>query len=65
MATVQELIERYPTDKALQKEIDAILKDGKVSPIELMAFARKYDVDINFADIPKYLEEAKKLGLIK
>lgn len=65
MATVQELIQQYSTDEALQKEVKAILSDGKVSMMEFMAFAKKHDVDISLADLPKYMEEAKKLGFIK
>ena len=65
MATVQELINRYSTDPALQKEVKAILADGKVSMMEFLAFAKKHDVDISLADLPKYMEEAKKLGFLK
>ena len=65
MATVEELIEQYQTDPALQREVDDILKDGKVSAGEFMSFAKKHGVKVSLADIPKYLEQAKQAGLIK
>ncbi len=65
MATVEELVKQYETDKALQKEVADILADGKVSMTEFMTFVKKHDVDISIADLPKYMEEAKKLGLVK
>jgi len=65
MATVTELIEQYKTDEALQKEVADIIADGKVSITEFMAFAKKHDVDISLADLPKYIEQAKQLGFIK
>ena len=64
MATVEELIKQYQTDKALQKEVADILKDGKISPMEFMNFAKKHGVKVSLTDIPKYMEEAKKAGLI-
>ena len=65
MATVEELIQQYQTDKALQDEVAAILADGKISISEFLTFARKHDVDISLADLPKYVEQAKQLGFIK
>lgn len=65
MATVEELVQQYQTDKALQDEVAAIVADGKVSVSEFMAFAKKHDVHISLTDIPKYMEQAKKLGFIK
>ena len=65
MATVEELIKRYPTDQTLQKEVAEILSDGKVSPAEFMSFAKRHGVKVSLTDIPKYLEQAKKAGLIK
>ena len=65
MATVEELIKQYQTDKALQKEVADILKDGKISAMEFMNFAKKHGVKVSLTDIPKYMEEAKKAGLIK
>ena len=65
MATVEELIEQYKTDEALKKEVDDILADGKVTITEFMSFAKKHDVDVSISDFPKYLAEAKKLGIIK
>ena len=65
MATVEELIQQYQTDKALQDEVAAILADGKVTVAEFLAFAKKHNVKVSLTDIPKYMEQAKKHGLIK
>lgn len=65
MATVEELVKQYETDKALQAEVQAILADGKVSIKEFMAFAKKHDVEISMSEVPKYMEQAKKLGFVK
>ena len=65
MATVEELVQQYQTDKALQDEVAAILADGKVSIQEFLTFAKKHDVNISLIDIPKYIEQAKQLGFIK
>lgn len=65
MATVEELIARYQTDEKLQKEVAAILADGRVSAAEFLKFVKKHNVDVNLADLPNYLEQAKKLGFIK
>ena len=65
MATVEELIRQYETDEALQKEVADIIADGKVSINEFLTFVKAHDVEVSLADMPKYLEEAKKLGFIK
>lgn len=65
MATVEELVKQYETDPALQKEVQEILADGKITMTEFMGFAKKHDVHISVSDLPKYVEEAKKLGFIK
>ena len=68
MATVEELVKQYETDEKLQKEVEAILADGKISIKEFMefvTFAKKHHVNISPADFPKYVEEAKKLGFVK
>ena len=65
MATVEEIVRQYETDEALQKEVADILADGKVTMTEFLTFVRKHDVDISLADLPKYMEEAKKLGFLK
>lgn len=65
MATVEELVKQYETDKALQDEVAAILADGKVSISEFMTFARRHNVNVSLSDLPKYMAEAKKLGFIK
>lgn len=64
MATVDELVQQYQTDPALQKEVADILADGKISIKEFMDFANKHDVAISLADLPKYMEQAKQLGFI-
>ncbi len=65
MATVEELVQQYQTDKALQDEVAAITADGKITISEFIAFAKKHDVKISLTDIPKYMEQAKQLGFIK
>ncbi len=65
MATVEQLVKQYETDKALQKEVADILADGKISIMEFMAFAKKHDVQISIDELPKYAAEAKKLGFVK
>ena len=65
MATVDELVKQYETDEALQKEVADILADGKISIMEFMHFAKKHDVKVSVEDLPKYREQAKKLGFIK
>jgi len=64
MATVEQLIKQYETDKQLQAEVAEILADGKVSMMEFMQFTKKHDVAISLEDLPKYLEQAKKLGFM-
>ena len=64
MATVEQLVKQYETDKALQAEVAAILADGKVTMMEFLSFAKKHDVSISIEDLPKYLEQAKKLGFM-
>lgn len=65
MATVEELIAQYKTDKKLQKEVADILADGKVSASEFLKFAKRHNIDVRLADLPNYLEQARKLGFIK
>ncbi|MBR0425073.1 MAG: hypothetical protein IJK01_03005 [Clostridia bacterium] len=65
MATVEELVQQYQTDKALQDEVKAILADGKVSMQEFFEFAKKHNVSVSLTDLPKYMEQAKQLGFIK
>ena len=65
MATVEELVEQYQTDKALQKEVADILADGKVSIREFMTFARKHDVAVSLDELHKYVEQARQLGFLK
>ncbi|MEZ4508974.1 MAG: hypothetical protein R2912_07790 [Eubacteriales bacterium] len=63
MATVEQLIKQYETDKQLQAEVAEILSDGKVSMMEFIQFAKKHDVAISLEDLPKYLEQAKSSAL--
>ena len=65
MATVEELVKQYETDKALKKEVDGILADNKITIAEFMGFVKKHDVDVSLSDFPKLIEEAKKAGLLK
>ena len=65
MASVEELVKQYQTDKALQKEVADILADGKISFQEFVNFARKHNVDISLADLPKYTSLAKEMGFLK
>ena len=65
MATPEELIKQYETDPELQKEIDLILEDGKISIKEFISFAKKHDLSVSLKDLPKVVSEAKKHGLIK
>ncbi len=64
MATVEELVKQYETDEELRKEVDAILEDGKITMMEFLTFAREHDVEVSLSDLPKYIEEAKKMGLL-
>ena len=64
MATVDELIKQYDTDPELKKEVDDILADGKVTVREFLTFVSNHDVDVSLKDMPYYLEEAKKAGLL-
>ena len=63
MATVDELVKQYETDEKLQKEVADIVADGKITII--MHFARKHNVKVSLEDLPKYTEQARKLGFIK
>ena len=65
MATVEELVKQYETDEKMQKEVEAILADGKITFMEFVTFAKKHHVNISPAVFPKYVEEARKLGFVK
>ncbi len=65
MATVDELIQQYHTDEALRREVKDILADGKVSFREFTAFCKKHDVDVSISDLPRYMEQARKLGFLR
>ena len=65
MASVEELIKQYETDEALQKEVADIVADGKITMMEFVNFARKHNVKVSLDELPKYTEQARKLGFIK
>ena len=65
MATVDELVKQYETDEALQKEVADILADDKITLMEFMHFAKKHNVKVSLDELPKYTEQARKLGFIK
>ena len=65
MATVEELMKQYETDPELQKEVNEILADGKITIKEFKDFVRKHDMDISLAELPHIIKEAKKQGFIK
>ena len=65
MATVDELVKQYETYKALQKEGADIVADGKITLMEFMHFAKKHNVKVSLDELPKYTEQARKLGFIK
>ena len=65
MATVDELVQQYQTDEALQKEVADILADGKVTITEFMTFVKKHGVNISISELPQYMEQARKLGFLK
>ena len=65
MATVDELVKQYEKDEALQKEVADIVADGKITLMEFMHFAKKHDVKVSLEELPKYAEQARKLGFIK
>ena len=50
MATVDELVKQYETDKALQKEVADIVADGKITLMEFMHFAKKHNVKVSLSD---------------
>ena len=47
MATVEELVKQYETDEKMQKEVEAILADGKITFMEFVTFAKKHHVNIS------------------
>ena len=65
MATVENLIRKYQTDEAFQKEVKEVLKDGKISASELIAFGKRNGVKVSLTEVPKYLKQLKEIGLIR
>ena len=49
----------------LDPEVADIVADGKITIMEFMHFARKHNVKVSLEDLPKYTEQARKLGFIK
>ena len=43
----------------------ASIADGKITFMEFVTFARKHNVNISPADLPKYSAMARELGFIK
>lgn len=64
MATVAELIEQYDQDPELQKEIDDILADGKITIAEFKAFKKHHNLDVPITELPKVIKKAKEMGLL-
>ena len=65
MATVEELIEQYDKDPELQKEVAAILADGKITISEFRTFAKNHDLKVSLTELPHVISEAKRLGMLK
>ena len=65
MSTIEELIKQYETDAELQKEVDEILADQKITMGEFLGFVKKHDVEVSLADFPEIIKQAKEAGLIK
>ena len=65
MATPEELIKQYEEDSKLKAEVDKILEDGKITPLEFLSFAKNHDLKISLSELPKIIEEARKAGLLK
>ncbi len=64
MATAEELIRQYETDPELQKEVNAILEDGKITFKEFRDFSKKHNLDVSLLELPNIISEAKKRGLL-
>ena len=65
MATVEELLEQYKTDKELRKEVDGILADQKITVAEFMGFVKKHDLKMSIKDFPEIIKQAREAGLIR
>jgi hypothetical protein len=64
MATIEELVEQYKTDPELQKEVQDILADGRITIEEFLSFAKKHKVKVNPLDLPRVIAKAKELGML-
>ena len=65
MVTENELMERYETDSELQKDVEDIVEDNKITVREFLGFVKKYDLELSVTQLPMIIKEAKKRGLIK
>lgn len=63
--TVEEFLKQYETDEALQAEVKELLKEGKATPPEFIAFAKKHGIVFSLMDVPKYAKKLKEAGLLK
>ena len=52
-------------EETARELIGQILADGRITLGEFRSFAKKHDVDISLADLPKYVKQARELGFIK
>ena len=64
MATIEELVEQYKTDPELQKEVQNILADGRITIEEFLTFAKKHKVKVSPLDLPRVIAKAKELGML-
>ena len=62
MAGIDELINKIQNDKGLQDEVGKMLADGKLSASEVMGFAAKYGSNLSLTDVPKLIDQLKKIG---
>lgn len=64
MASPKELLEQYERDETMRAEVAAIVSDGKLSPMEVLRFCRKYGVSLTPAELSEYWALAREKGLI-
>lgn len=65
MATVEELISQYEKDPELKREVDEILKDGRITPMEFLKFTKQHDLQLSIKELPEIIRIAKEEGLLK
>ena len=61
MAGIDELINKIQNDKGLQDEVGKMLADGKLSAQEVMGFAAKYGSNLSLTEVPKLIDQLKKI----